>query len=267
MTKWIERRARRARPAANYVGGGWVEASSGGTYAKTNPMRPSESVGEFSSSSAADVDARRAAAADAFAAWAALPLAQRGAYLVAAAAALEARVEEIARDMTTEMGKPLREARGETVRAGQILRYRRERGVPAGRRALRAVVTGRQVSTRRRPVGVVGADHAVELPDRDPRLEARAGADVRQHRRAEARLRGAAHRPARRRGVRRGRAARRGAERADRPRLDRRRRARAAIRACARSRSPARSRPGTRCATRRRRPASASSSSSAATTR
>jgi len=62
-----------ARPSGlNYVGGAWVPASSGETYTKTNPMRPSESVGEFSSSSEADADAAVAAATQAFAGWAAL---------------------------------------------------------------------------------------------------------------------------------------------------------------------------------------------------
>src|SRR6186997_509024 len=91
------------RPSGlNYVGGAWVPASSGETYTKTNPMRPSESVGEFSAST----DAAAAAAVGAFAAWAALPMARRAGYLTAAAAVLEANVEQVARDMTTEMGKP-----------------------------------------------------------------------------------------------------------------------------------------------------------------
>ena len=51
----------------NYVGGAWVPASSGETYTKLNPMRPSEVVGEFSSSSEADADAAVAAAEAAFA--------------------------------------------------------------------------------------------------------------------------------------------------------------------------------------------------------
>ena len=76
-----------AHPAGlNYVGGAWVPGASGETYSKVNPMRPSETVGEFSASTEDDAAAAVAAAADAFAAWAALPLARRGAYLVAAAA-------------------------------------------------------------------------------------------------------------------------------------------------------------------------------------
>ena len=178
----------------------------------------------------------------------------RGRYLNAAAAALESRAEEIARDMSTEMGKPLREARGETARASQILRY-------AASEAFRPVGEHFEQSLDRRtgvdapaPGRCRRADHAVELPDRDPDLEARTGARLREHRRAEARLRGAAHRPAHRRGVRRGRAARRRAEHPHGPRLDGRRGARRATRACGRSRSPGRSRPATPCATKRRRP-------------
>ena len=52
-----------------------------------NPMRPAETVGEFSASTEADAAAAVAAAAEAPSPrWAALPLARRAAYLVAAAA-------------------------------------------------------------------------------------------------------------------------------------------------------------------------------------
>src|SRR5438105_726079 len=110
-----------ARPTGrNYVGGEWRPAASGETYEKRNPMRPSELVGEFSSSSEADADAAVAAAEAAFAEWSALPLAKRASYLNAAASSLESRAEQVARDMTAEMGKPLRESRGETARAARV---------------------------------------------------------------------------------------------------------------------------------------------------
>src|SRR5450432_3278415 len=107
----------------NYVGGAWVPSASGDTYSKVNPTRPAETTGEFTASNEADAAAAVAAAAGAFDAWAGLPMARRAAYLTAAAAVLEARTEQVARDMTTEMGKPLREARGEAARASQILRF------------------------------------------------------------------------------------------------------------------------------------------------
>jgi acyl-CoA reductase-like NAD-dependent aldehyde dehydrogenase len=139
----------------NYIGGAWVPASSGETYTKVNPMRPSETVGEFSSSTEADADAAVATAEAAFAGWAAMPMARRAAYLNAAAAVLEARTEQVAHDMATEMGKPLREARGEAARASQILRYAASEAFRSVGEHFEQAATGAQVSTRRRPVGVV----------------------------------------------------------------------------------------------------------------
>ena len=153
MSKVIEAPARPS--GRNYLGGEWRPSSSGATYAKLNPMRPSEAVGDFSASTEDDAAAAVAAAAGAFDSWAALPLARRGAYLVAAAASLEARTEQIARDMSTEMGKPLREARLETGRAAQILRFAASEAFrPVGEHFEQAA-TGAQISTHRRPLGVV----------------------------------------------------------------------------------------------------------------
>jgi acyl-CoA reductase-like NAD-dependent aldehyde dehydrogenase len=139
----------------NYVGGEWRAAVSGETYAKLNPMRPSETVGEFPSSGEADAQAAVAAAEAAFPAWAGLPLARRGAYLEAVATLLAERSEQIARDMATEMGKPLREARGEAGRASQILRFAASEAYRPVGEHFEQSASGAQVSTRRRPIGVV----------------------------------------------------------------------------------------------------------------
>jgi alpha-ketoglutaric semialdehyde dehydrogenase len=145
-----------SRPTGhNYVDGEWVAASSGETYTKVNPMRPSETVGEFPSSSEADAAVAVAAADAAFAGWSAQPMARRAGYLNAAAAVLEARSEQVARDMSTEMGKPLREARGEAARAGQILRFAASEAFRSVGEHFEQAATGAQVSTRRRAVGVV----------------------------------------------------------------------------------------------------------------
>jgi aldehyde dehydrogenase (NAD+) len=129
---------------------------AGGTYAKVNPWRPSEITGEYAAATAADVDAAVTAAHDAFASWARLPLAARGGYLTAAAASLERRVDEIATDMSTEMGKPIRESRGETLRAAQILRFFASEAFRAVGEQFEQSASGALVSTRRRPLGVVG---------------------------------------------------------------------------------------------------------------
>jgi aldehyde dehydrogenase (NAD+) len=145
-----------ARPAfANFVSGEWRPARSGATYEKHSPWRPSEIVGEFPASGGEDVDAAVRAAAEAFPAWARTPAAARGAILAKAAEAVERRVEQIAQDMTLEMGKPLREARLEAARMAQILRYFAGEGLrPEGERYQQAA-TGSVAYTVRRPLGVV----------------------------------------------------------------------------------------------------------------
>ncbi|HZO62149.1 MAG TPA: aldehyde dehydrogenase family protein [Gaiellaceae bacterium] len=145
------------RPAfANFVGGEWRPSASGATYEKRSPWRPSETIGEFPASGAEDVEAAVEAAAAAFPEWSRRPAAQRAAVLMAAADAIERRVEQIAQDMTLEMGKPLREARMEAGRGAAILRYfAGEAWRPKGE-VFEQSATGSAVYTVRRPLGVVG---------------------------------------------------------------------------------------------------------------
>ncbi len=140
---------------ANYVGGEWRPSLSGETYEKRNPMRPSQVVGEFAASTEEDAGAAVEAAAEASPGWARTPAAQRGAFLLAAADAIERRVEQIAQDMTAEMGKPLREARLEAARGAQILRFSAGEGWRPVGELYEQSATGSTVYTRRRPLGVV----------------------------------------------------------------------------------------------------------------
>jgi aldehyde dehydrogenase (NAD+) len=146
-----------ARPAfANFIGGEWIESRTGRTYEKHNPARPSELIGELPASGAEDVEAAGAAADEAFRSWSRLPMAQRAGVLTKAAAAVEARVEDIARDMTLEMGKPLRESRLEAARAAAIFRYfAGEAWRPVGE-LYEQSASGQSLYTLRRPLGVVG---------------------------------------------------------------------------------------------------------------
>ena len=143
-------------PAQNYVGGEWRDSASGQTYEKHNPWRPSEVTGVYPSSDADDARAAIDAAREAFPAWAALPAAQRAAFFGKAATILEARAEQVAKDMTAEMGKPLRESRLEALRAATILRYAAgEAWRPVGEMYAPSVANQR-LYTMRRPLGAVG---------------------------------------------------------------------------------------------------------------
>jgi aldehyde dehydrogenase (NAD+) len=143
-------------PVRNYIGGEWLDSAAGETYEKRSPWRPSLVTGVYPSSTAEDARAAIDAARDAFPAWSALPAASRAAFLTKAAAAIEARAEQIAQDMTAEMGKPIREARMETLRAAIILRYSAgEAWAPIGD-LYEPSVPDQRLYTLRRPIGVVG---------------------------------------------------------------------------------------------------------------
>jgi acyl-CoA reductase-like NAD-dependent aldehyde dehydrogenase len=143
-------------PARNYVGGEWRESASGETYEKRNPWRPSDVEGVYPASTAEDARAAIEAAREAFPAWAALPAGQRAVYFAKAAAAIEARAEQVAHDMTAEMGKPLREARLETLRAATILRYAAGEAYRPIGEMYEPSVADQRLFTLRRPLGVVG---------------------------------------------------------------------------------------------------------------
>lgn len=105
------------------VAGEWVEARSGQRLADLNPADTSEVVAEFPSMSAEDVTRAIDAAAEAFPTWKALTWTARGAILRRAAELIRERLEGIARDLTLEMGKTLREARGEVTRTSYFFDY------------------------------------------------------------------------------------------------------------------------------------------------
>ncbi len=143
-------------PARNYVGGEWRDSADGATYEKRNPWRPSVVTGVYPASDADDARAAIEAAQEAFPAWSSMPAAQRASFFTKAAVAIEARAEQVAQDMTAEMGKPLREARLETLRAAQILRYSAgEAWRPIGE-MYEPSVADQRLFTLRRPLGVVG---------------------------------------------------------------------------------------------------------------
>jgi len=131
-------------------------ARSGETYEKRNPMRPDEVVGEYPACDERDVDGALTAAQDAFAAWSGFSAPQRGNVLTKVAEVIDGRVDEIAAAMTREMGKPLRESRGEAARTAAILRFFGGEGYRPVGELYQQTLTGGQIQTLRRPLGVVG---------------------------------------------------------------------------------------------------------------
>ncbi len=180
----------------NYIGGEWRPTASGETFDDTNPARTSEVVARFQRSTVADVDAAIAAAEAALPAWRALPAPERGEIILKAALLLEARRDALARDMTREMGKPLRETHWRRADGHRLRQVRRRGGTARGGRdgslgAARQDVPDDPPAARRRR-----HHHAVELPDGDSGVEDLPRAAGRQHRRSETGQRHAALRSA-----------------------------------------------------------------------
>ena len=139
----------------NLIGGEWVTASDRATFESRDPAHPDEVLAVFPSATSEDAAQAAAAAAEAFPAWAATPAPVRGAVLFRAAALLDERAEEVARTLTREEGKTLTEARGEVLRARDILRYYAGEGWRAGGDVLPANSAGSLLFSRRESLGVV----------------------------------------------------------------------------------------------------------------
>ncbi|MBM3216398.1 aldehyde dehydrogenase family protein [Candidatus Poribacteria bacterium] len=140
----------------NFIGGKWVPAQSGETFENINPADTSEIVGIHPNSNRDDARAAIQAAQDAYPAWRALEAPKRGKILFKAAQILEARADEVARDLTREEGKTLPEAKGETLRAVELMEFF---GGEARRLCGETFPSGQPdtfLYTLREPLGVVG---------------------------------------------------------------------------------------------------------------
>src|SRR5919107_196479 len=97
----------------NYIDGKWLPAQTGQVIENRNPANRKDLVGLFPASDHHDVNTAVAAAKKAFAHWRLVPAPKRGELLYRVGELLRAHKEEIARIMTREMGKVLKETRGD----------------------------------------------------------------------------------------------------------------------------------------------------------
>ncbi len=138
-----------------FINGEWVESGSRETFDDINPATL-EIIGKIHKASDEDVNYAVESAQEAFDSWSSTPAPQRAKILFRAARMLEERKEELARLMTIEMGKVLKEARGDVQEAIDIAYY----AAGEGRRLLGETTPSelpdKFCMTVRRPIGVVG---------------------------------------------------------------------------------------------------------------
>jgi alpha-ketoglutaric semialdehyde dehydrogenase len=138
--------------ALNRIGGEWSTTSE--TIEELDPSTGRPLLAAPASGSA-EIDVAVRAAAGAARGWAAMPAPSRGEILFRAAEILGERAAEIAAGIAREIGKPIREARGEVARGVAILRYFAGEGRRAGGQVIPPDGSGLTL-TLREPLGVVG---------------------------------------------------------------------------------------------------------------
>ena len=135
---------------------GAPHSNGGAPLPVTNPA-DGQVFTEVASATAADVDAAVRSAREAFGEWSALAVSKRGEILAAAAANVQAHVDELAELLTREQGKTLRDSRIELNRAVETLEH--YAGLSKALRGSFAphLDPGTDGLVLRRPLGVVGA--------------------------------------------------------------------------------------------------------------
>ena len=101
------------RTFRNFVHGRWTASRGGATFGDENPAHRGSNLGTFQASTPDDVRGAIDAASDAFRAWRKTTVAERQRYVAEFLNLLEASREEIARIVTLENGKTIRESRAE----------------------------------------------------------------------------------------------------------------------------------------------------------
>jgi aldehyde dehydrogenase (NAD+) len=106
-----------------YIDGEWVDSATGETFPSDNPTKPEQILGIFQKGNKDDVEKAVEAADKAFKKWSETPAPKRGLILLRVAQLLRDKKEELAKEMTMEMGKILEESRGDVQEAIDITEY------------------------------------------------------------------------------------------------------------------------------------------------
>ncbi len=140
----------------NFIAGEWKHPKSSRCFDNRNPADTQDLVGPFADSGPDEVEQAVAAAREAFPAWKAMPAPRRGEILYRAAELLVNRKEELARDMTREMGKVLDETRGDVQEAIDMTYYMAGEGRRQFGQTTPSEMPDKFQMSVRQPVGIAG---------------------------------------------------------------------------------------------------------------
>ncbi len=138
-----------------YIGGKWVSSHSGDTFERRNPATEAL-VGTFQKGDKEDVRKAVDAADHALKKWSSTPAPHRGQILFKISQLLRENKESLARSMTEEMGKVLKETRGDVQEAIDMFEYMAGEGRRLFGRTTTSELHSKMAFTIRDPIGVVG---------------------------------------------------------------------------------------------------------------
>jgi alpha-ketoglutaric semialdehyde dehydrogenase len=146
-----------AQLCRNYIGGRWVESKSTKIVERRNPADNDEVVATIPLSTRDEMKEAIAAAKGAYPAWRETPAPARGKILFKAARIMEDKKEELARLLTREEGKALKDSLGEVQRAINITEFMGGEARRLNGETLTSELPKNFAYTVRQPLGVVGA--------------------------------------------------------------------------------------------------------------
>lgn len=146
-----------ASECRNFINGRWVESRSGEALERRNPANTREIVNTSPLSSRAEVREAIAAAKAAFPAWRDTPAPVRGRILARAAGLMEQRKDSLARLLSHEEGKILKESLVEVQRSINILEFTAGEARRLGGETVPSELPKTFAYTIKQPLGVIGA--------------------------------------------------------------------------------------------------------------
>lgn len=145
-----------AKEYKNFIDGKYVSADSGKTYENRNPANQDDLIGTFPLSDKTDIEKAVAAAKKAYPEWRKTPTPLRGEIMRKATEILISRKEELAKIMTREMGKVLKETRGDVQEAIDTGLYAGGEGRRLFAQTTPSELRNKMAFVIRQPIGVWG---------------------------------------------------------------------------------------------------------------
>jgi aldehyde dehydrogenase (NAD+) len=140
----------------NLINGKFLDSRSGRTFENYNPADNSDLIGIFPKSSAEDLNLAVDAAKKAYKQWRQVPWPKRSEVMRKASEAMIKRKEELAKLMTREMGKVIKETRGDVQEAIDTALYAANIGRRYYGYSVPSELENKSCVTRRDPMGVWG---------------------------------------------------------------------------------------------------------------